>query len=86
MVEDWISQANARQRQGRAGRVKPGICFRLYTRYRFEKLMRPYQVCILKGNAYKNTLTYRILLPTALTASDSYKCSKTNLQYIYSLM
>nr|XP_027190710.1 DExH-box ATP-dependent RNA helicase DExH7, chloroplastic isoform X2 [Cicer arietinum] len=44
MVEDWISQANARQRQGRAGRVKPGICFRLYTRYRFEKLMRPYQV------------------------------------------
>lgn len=49
MVEDWISQANARQRQGRAGRVKPGICFRLYTRYRFEKLMRPYQVFILKG-------------------------------------
>ncbi|WJX97043.1 RNA helicase [Trifolium repens] len=44
MVEDWISQANARQRQGRAGRVKPGICFRLYTRYRFDKLMRPYQV------------------------------------------
>uniref|UniRef100_A0A2P2MK97 RNA helicase n=2 Tax=Rhizophora mucronata TaxID=61149 RepID=A0A2P2MK97_RHIMU len=44
MVEDWISQANARQRRGRAGRVKPGICFCLYTRYRFEKLMRPYQV------------------------------------------
>jgi ATP-dependent RNA helicase DHX29 len=51
MVEDWISQANARQRQGRAGRVKPGICFRLYTRYRFEKLMRPYQVYIFKENA-----------------------------------
>ncbi|KAJ6928032.1 DExH-box ATP-dependent RNA helicase DExH7 [Populus alba x Populus x berolinensis] len=44
MVEDWISQANARQRRGRAGRVKPGICFCLYTRHRFEKLMRPYQV------------------------------------------
>ncbi|XP_019058918.1 PREDICTED: DExH-box ATP-dependent RNA helicase DExH7, chloroplastic isoform X2 [Tarenaya hassleriana] len=44
MVEDWISQANARQRRGRAGRVKPGICFSLYTRHRFEKLMRPYQV------------------------------------------
>ncbi|XP_010414781.1 PREDICTED: DExH-box ATP-dependent RNA helicase DExH7, chloroplastic-like [Camelina sativa] len=44
MVEDWISQANARQRTGRAGRVKPGICFSLYTRYRFETLMRPYQV------------------------------------------
>ncbi|XP_076947486.1 DExH-box ATP-dependent RNA helicase DExH7, chloroplastic isoform X2 [Bidens hawaiensis] len=44
MVEDWISRANARQRRGRAGRVKPGICFCLYTRYRFEKLMRPFQL------------------------------------------
>ncbi|XP_057466071.1 DExH-box ATP-dependent RNA helicase DExH7, chloroplastic-like isoform X1 [Actinidia eriantha] len=44
MVEDWISQANARQRRGRAGRVKPGICFCLYTRNRFEKLMRPFQI------------------------------------------
>ncbi|KAK5841973.1 DExH-box ATP-dependent RNA helicase DExH7, chloroplastic [Gossypium arboreum] len=44
MVEDWISRANAKQRRGRAGRVKPGICFCLYTRHRFEKLMRPYQV------------------------------------------
>ncbi|KAL5704172.1 RNA helicase [Ranunculus cassubicifolius] len=43
MVEDWISRANARQRRGRAGRVKPGICFCLYTRHRFENLMRPYQ-------------------------------------------
>lgn len=44
MVEDWISQANARQRRGRAGRVKPGTCFCLYTRHRFEKLMRNFQV------------------------------------------
>ncbi|KAJ9687568.1 hypothetical protein PVL29_016165 [Vitis rotundifolia] len=43
MVEDWISQANAKQRRGRAGRVKPGICFCLYTHYRFEKLLRPFQ-------------------------------------------
>ncbi|XP_021743071.1 DExH-box ATP-dependent RNA helicase DExH7, chloroplastic [Chenopodium quinoa] len=44
MVEDWISQANAKQRRGRAGRVKPGTCFCLYTRHRFEKMMRSFQV------------------------------------------
>nr|APO15850.1 helicase [Sesuvium portulacastrum] len=44
MVEDWISQANAKQRRGRAGRVKPGICYCLYTHQRFEKLMRRFQV------------------------------------------
>ncbi|KAK0172162.1 hypothetical protein PV328_005512 [Microctonus aethiopoides] len=31
---EWISLANAKQRRGRAGRVKPGECYRLYTRAR----------------------------------------------------
>ncbi|XP_072970121.1 DExH-box ATP-dependent RNA helicase DExH7, chloroplastic isoform X2 [Typha angustifolia] len=44
IVEDWISRANAKQRKGRAGRVKPGICFCFYTCHRFEILMRPFQV------------------------------------------
>ena len=35
-VED-ISKASARQRTGRAGRVKPGVCIRLYSPEDFEK-------------------------------------------------
>eukprot|EP00403_Amphidinium_massartii_P006124 CAMPEP_0178378190 /NCGR_PEP_ID=MMETSP0689_2-20121128/4302_1 /TAXON_ID=160604 /ORGANISM="Amphidinium massartii, Strain CS-259" /LENGTH=1033 /DNA_ID=CAMNT_0019998259 /DNA_START=10 /DNA_END=3111 /DNA_ORIENTATION=+ len=31
-----ISKASANQRAGRAGRVKPGKCFRLYTKWSFE--------------------------------------------------
>ena len=44
LVEDWVSAANALQRRGRAGRVKPGYCFGLYTRARFEHRMRKFQV------------------------------------------
>ncbi|KAL7752226.1 hypothetical protein RI367_002271 [Sorochytrium milnesiophthora] len=42
--EVFISQANAKQRRGRAGRVRPGFCYHLFSDYRYEHLMRPYQV------------------------------------------
>ncbi|XP_028318300.1 3'-5' RNA helicase YTHDC2-like isoform X2 [Gouania willdenowi] len=35
----WISKASALQRKGRAGRCRPGICFRLFSRLRFNKLL-----------------------------------------------
>ncbi|KAK9370309.1 P-loop containing nucleoside triphosphate hydrolase protein [Lipomyces kononenkoae] len=32
LVETWVSQAAAKQRRGRAGRVSSGTCYKLYTR------------------------------------------------------
>ncbi|KAL2610736.1 hypothetical protein R1flu_029309 [Riccia fluitans] len=38
MRVQWTSQASARQRQGRAGRVQPGVCYRLYTRATYQAM------------------------------------------------
>ncbi len=32
LQETWVSRAAAEQRRGRAGRVRPGVCFRLFSR------------------------------------------------------
>lgn len=44
LVEDWVSRASASQRAGRAGRVRPGMCFATFTRERAEERMRRYGV------------------------------------------
>ena len=38
LADVWVSQAAARQRRGRAGRVQRGTCFRLYSKATFEAL------------------------------------------------
>lgn len=43
LTEQWVTRAAARQRRGRAGRTKPGICYKLYTRKQ-EENMRPFPV------------------------------------------
>lgn len=43
LTEDWVSQASGRQRKGRAGRVKPGVCYHLVPSYVFNSFAE-YQV------------------------------------------
>ncbi|XP_016976027.1 ATP-dependent DNA/RNA helicase DHX36 [Drosophila rhopaloa] len=38
LEEVWVTKANTQQRKGRAGRVRPGVCYNLFTRAR-EDLM-----------------------------------------------
>nr|GLL32231.1 DExH-box ATP-dependent RNA helicase DExH5, mitochondrial [Ipomoea trifida] len=38
LLPSWISKVSAQQRRGRAGRVRPGICYHLYPRCVFDAL------------------------------------------------
>ncbi|HPC85987.1 MAG TPA: ATP-dependent helicase HrpB [Smithellaceae bacterium] len=39
LVTVTVSQASARQRRGRAGRLGPGVCYRLYSQHTFQSLI-----------------------------------------------
>ncbi|GAA5823603.1 hypothetical protein JCM11251_000694 [Rhodosporidiobolus azoricus] len=40
LVETFVAQSNAAQRRGRAGRVREGVCFHLFTRHRHDTYMQ----------------------------------------------
>ncbi|KAK6359691.1 hypothetical protein TWF696_000833 [Orbilia brochopaga] len=40
LAETWASRASCKQRRGRAGRVREGNCYKLYTRYAEENRMQ----------------------------------------------
>jgi ATP-dependent RNA helicase DHX8/PRP22 len=51
-----ISQANAKQRAGRAGRTGPGKCFRLYTETAFQSEMLPTTIPEIQRQNLSNTI------------------------------
>ena len=44
LTECWVSKASAKQRRGRAGRVKPGFCWHLYSSHTHDKEIADYQL------------------------------------------
>ncbi|XP_065855874.1 DExH-box ATP-dependent RNA helicase DExH1 isoform X2 [Euphorbia lathyris] len=39
LLPSWISKASAHQRRGRAGRVQPGVCYRLYPKIIYDAML-----------------------------------------------
>ncbi|CAM9879111.1 unnamed protein product, partial [Laminaria digitata] len=44
LLECWVSKASAKQRRGRAGRVRPGVCFHMCSSGTFEDTLSEFQV------------------------------------------
>lgn len=72
-----ISQAQAKQRAGRAGRTGPGKCYRLYTEAAFRSEMLPTQVPELQRQNLSSTiLTLKVSWPSfglERTEAEAYR-------------
>ena len=44
LVECWVSRASAKQRRGRAGRVRPGISYHMYSTQTYNEVLDEYQL------------------------------------------
>lgn len=61
LLPEWVTQANSSQRRGRAGRVKPGKCYHLFTKVRHDILDKSPEPEILRSRLDEVILQLKIL-------------------------
>ncbi|XP_036258923.1 3'-5' RNA helicase YTHDC2 isoform X1 [Molothrus ater] len=66
----WISKASAIQRKGRAGRCQPGVCFRLFSRLRFENMLEFQTPELLRMPLQELCLHTKLLAPINCSVVD----------------
>lgn len=66
----WISKASAIQRKGRAGRCRPGICFRLFSRLRFQNMLEFQTPELLRMPLQELCLHTKLLAPVNCAVAD----------------
>lgn len=64
MKSVWISQSNALQRRGRAGRCRPGVAYLLYSSFRYKNMPRFRVPEILRVPVHEICLHVKLLAPS----------------------
>uniref|UniRef100_H3CDI3 RNA helicase n=1 Tax=Tetraodon nigroviridis TaxID=99883 RepID=H3CDI3_TETNG len=66
----WISKASALQRKGRAGRCKPGCCFHLFSRLRFDNMLEFQVPQLLRMPLQELCLQTKLLAPPSCQVAE----------------